>query len=72
VVIEEASAEAARRLAVALRAALADVPLRTAAAKIGVHHSTLHAVLQGRSWPDLETLVRIDRGLGVRYWTGSE
>ncbi len=54
-----------------MREALGDEPLRSAAARIGVHHSTLHAVLQGRSWPDLETLVRIDRGLGVRYWTDS-
>ncbi|WP_158613392.1 helix-turn-helix transcriptional regulator [Frigoribacterium sp. PhB160] len=34
----------------------------------GVTHTTLLSVLAGQVWPDLETIAKLERGLGVALW----
>ncbi|WP_213816115.1 helix-turn-helix transcriptional regulator [Glaciihabitans sp. dw_435] len=65
---DDPSAEVARRLAINLRAAIGDRTLRAAAESCGVNHTTILAVLQGRSWPDLETIAKLERGLATDLW----
>jgi len=67
---EDASTEVARRLAIALRAAMGERSLRAAGADTGVDHSTIQAILQGRAWPDLDTIARLENGLDVDLWPG--
>jgi len=67
---EDASTEVARRLAIALRAAMGERSLRAAGADTGVDHSTIQAILQGRAWPDLDTIARLENGLNVDLWPG--
>ena len=63
-------AEVARLFAVNLRAAIGDTSLRETGAAVGVDHSTILAILQGRSWPDLATIAKLEGGLGVDLWPG--
>jgi transcriptional regulator with XRE-family HTH domain len=67
---DDPSAEVARALAVRLRAAIGERSLRAAGADTGVDHSTIQAILQGRAWPDLDTIARLERGLGADLWPG--
>ena len=60
--------EVARQLAVNLRAAIGSRSLRAAAEAAGVDHSTIMAILQGRTWPDLYTLARLEQGLEADLW----
>jgi hypothetical protein len=62
------SAEAARLFARNLRAAMGERSLRAAGADTGVDHSTIQAILQGRAWPDLDTMSRLENGLGADLW----
>ncbi|WP_108250378.1 helix-turn-helix domain-containing protein [Planctomonas deserti] len=64
------SGEVARRFALNLRSALGAKSLRAAADVTGVDHSTIQAILQGRVWPDLETIAKLERGFGVVLWPG--
>ena len=67
---EDRSTEVARRFAIALRAAMGERSLRAAGADTGVDHSTIQAILQGRAWPDLDTIARLENGMGVDLWPG--
>ncbi|WP_084560476.1 helix-turn-helix domain-containing protein [Corynebacterium appendicis] len=40
------------------------------AEKSGVAASTISDILNGNSWPTLETVARLEVGLGVRLWPG--
>ena len=60
--------ETARRLAINLRASLANMSLRTARAATGVDHTTIADVLNGTVWPDLRTIARLEAGLGTDLW----
>ena len=40
------------------------------AEKAGVAASTISDILNGNSWPTLETVARLEVGLGVRLWPG--
>jgi hypothetical protein len=66
----DVSAETARRFAVNLRAAIGDESVRSVAKKAGVNHSTLLGILEGRTWPDLETISKIERGVNHDLWPG--
>jgi hypothetical protein len=57
--------ESARIFAVNLRAALGVRSVRSVAADAGLSHVTLLNVLAGRVWPDLATIARLERSLGV-------
>ncbi|AWB85267.1 helix-turn-helix domain-containing protein [Mycetocola zhujimingii] len=62
--------EVARQLALNLRAAIDNRSLRAAAEAAGVDHSTILAILQGRTWPDLYTVARLEQGLEADLWPG--
>jgi transcriptional regulator with XRE-family HTH domain len=62
--------EVARLFAENLREAIGDRSIRAAASDAGVDHSTIMAVLQGRTWPDLATIARLELGFGVDLWPG--
>lgn len=36
----------------------------------GVAASTISDILNGNTWPSLETMARLEVGLGVRLWPG--
>jgi len=60
--------EVARQVALNLRAAIGAQSLRHAAEITGIHHATILKIVNGTSWPDLETLAKLEIGLGVRLW----
>lgn len=60
--------EVARLFALNLRQAIGDRSLRAAAAPTAVDHSTIMAILEGRSWPDLSTIAKLELGLDVELW----
>ncbi|PWB97818.1 helix-turn-helix domain-containing protein [Salinibacterium hongtaonis] len=62
--------EVARLFALNLRGAIGSKSLREAAAATGVDHSTILAILQGRAWPDLFTLAKLEHGLQADLWPG--
>jgi transcriptional regulator with XRE-family HTH domain len=64
------SGEVARRFALNVRDALAGRSLRDAEKLTGVDHSTIQAILQGKTWPDLDTIAKLERGFGVLLWPG--
>ena len=68
----DAIGEVARRFAVNLREAIGGQSVRSAAAASDVDHTALLAILAGRSWPDLATIAKLERGLGARLWPVSE
>ena len=65
---EDAVAEVARRFAMNLRAELQGLSLREAASRCGVDHTTIFSILDGRSWPELETIAKLELGMGVSLW----
>jgi hypothetical protein len=67
---DDPSTEVARLLAGRLRAAMGERSLRAAGAETGVDHSTIQAILQGRAWPDLDTISRLENGLRADLWPG--
>ena len=66
----DSSTEVARQLARNLRAAMGERSLRAAGVDTGVDHSTIQAILQGRAWPDLDTISRLETGLESDLWPG--
>jgi len=62
--------EVARQFALNLRRAIGDRSLRAAAQATGVDHSTIQAILQGRTWPDLFTMAKLENGLEIDLWPG--
>lgn len=63
-----AAGEVARHFALNLQAAIGTRSLRTAAKECGLVHATLTSILDGRNWPDLETIAKLEAGLGARLW----
>ncbi|WP_336084638.1 helix-turn-helix domain-containing protein [Nocardia sp. SSK8] len=63
-----AIAEAVRLLATNLRTVLGAISVRDAAVRTGVHHSVIARILAGTSWPDAETIARLETELGVPLW----
>ena len=64
------SAEVARRFAQNLKIAIGDSSLRASAQLTDVDHSTIQSILQGRAWPDLETIAKLERGFATVLWPG--
>ena len=62
--------EVARRFAVNLREAIGAASVRQAGERCGVDHTTILAIIGGRSWPDLATIARLESGLAVSLWPG--
>lgn len=60
--------EVARKFALNLQAAIGERSVRSAAAQCDLVHVTLLSILDGKSWPDLETIAKLEGGLGVRLW----
>jgi hypothetical protein len=42
--------------------------LRAAGEHAGVDHSTIQAILQGRTWADLDTISRLEYGFDAALW----
>lgn len=63
--------EVARLFALNLRSAIGDRSLRTAAVACDLSHVTVASILAGRNWPDLETIAKLEEGLGTRLWPGA-
>lgn len=64
------TAEVARRLAENLRIAIGERSVRSIARDTDVDHATISAILRGRTWPDLYTIAKLERGLGADLWPG--
>ncbi|MDY7542138.1 MULTISPECIES: helix-turn-helix transcriptional regulator [unclassified Cryobacterium] len=62
--------EVARQFALNVKAAIGDRSIRGAARDVGVDPSTMMSVLNGRSWPDLATIAKLEIGFGVDLWPG--
>jgi lambda repressor-like predicted transcriptional regulator len=62
--------EVARLFVVNLRRAIGERSIRAAAEECGLHHATLLGILEGRTWPDLETIAKLERGLTADLWPG--
>lgn len=62
--------EVARQFTLNLRKAIGGRSIRAAAEAAGVNHSTLLGILEGRTWPDLETIAKIELGLQADLWPG--
>lgn len=62
------AAEVARQFALNLQTAIGDRSLRATASECGLVHATLISILNGRTWPDLETMAKLEIGLGARLW----
>jgi transcriptional regulator with XRE-family HTH domain len=60
--------ETARILAINILQAMDGRSLRATKALTGVDHTTISAILQGRVWPDLQTISRLEAGLGADLW----
>ena len=56
--------EVARQFALNLQAAIGCMSLRAAAKACGLVHATVISILDGTTWPDLETIAKLEDGLG--------
>lgn len=57
-------AERARELVLNLRKAMSQRSIRQIASTTGVDRATIGAILQGKSWPDIVTLAKLEEELG--------
>lgn len=67
-----AAGEVARQFALNLQSAIGSLSLRAAAKDCGLVHVTLASVLEGKTWPDLETIAKLEIGLNARLWPAAE
>jgi transcriptional regulator with XRE-family HTH domain len=61
-------AEVARQLVLNLREAVGERSIRAVGVQTGLDHSTILRILGGEVWPDLETIAKIELGLGVSIY----
>ena len=66
----DAIGEVARVFAVNLRRAIGEKSIRAVASACGMNHATLIGILEGRAWPDMETIAKLERGLDAALWPG--
>jgi len=64
----DAIGEVARVFAANLRQAIGEKSIRGAAEACGMNHATLIGILEGRAWPDMETIAKLERGLDAVLW----
>lgn len=57
--------EVARQYVLSLRSAIGERSVRSVARDAGLDEGTLRRVLAGQSWPDLNTVSRLNECLGV-------
>jgi hypothetical protein len=62
--------EVARQFVVNLKVAINGRSLRSVAKAVGVTHVTISRILDGRVWPDLATIARLEHGIGTPLWPG--
>lgn len=62
--------EIARLLALNIRSAMGSRSVLEVSKMTGVDDMTIHTVLNGRGWPDIATLAKLERGLGADLWPG--
>lgn len=62
--------EVARLFVMNLRREIGKRSIRAAAEACGLNHATLLGILEGRTWPDLETIAKLERGLTADLWPG--
>lgn len=67
---EDPIGEVARQFALNVEAAIGGRSVRAAARDVGVDHATIRALVAGKSWPDLATIAKLERGFGVDLWPG--
>jgi hypothetical protein len=60
--------EVARLFAGNLRRAIGSQSIRSVAEACGMNHATLIGILDGRAWPDMETIAKLERGLDAALW----
>jgi hypothetical protein len=63
-------AEVARVFAWNIREVIAGRSARAVAAEAEINHVTLLAILDGRVWPDLATVAKLEHHLAVDAWPG--
>lgn len=66
--LDDAPSEVARQLALNLRTAMGRRSTRGVRSATGVDHTTVADILKGTTWPDLNTIARLEHGLGVDLW----
>ncbi len=59
----------ARQLVLAVRTAMKGPSLRIVGKASGVDHTSVAAIINGTTWPDLHTIARLEAGLGVDLWS---
>jgi lambda repressor-like predicted transcriptional regulator len=64
--------EVGRQITVRLREAIGTQSLRAVASQTRLNHATLVKILDGSTWPDAETLAKLEHGLGVDIWPGRQ
>lgn len=64
-------AETVRLLAVRTLQVMAGRSQQDVADACGIDRSAVSDLLAGRSWPDVQTLARLELGLGEQLWPGS-
>jgi hypothetical protein len=67
---DDPTGEVARRFTENLSAAIGDQSVRAAAQQADVAHATILAILEGRVWPDMYTIAKLERGLDADLWPG--
>ncbi|MET4583763.1 hypothetical protein ABIE21_003294 [Conyzicola nivalis] len=67
---DDTSGEVARQFVLNLQAAMDGMSLRGAEELTGVDHSSIQGILQGRTWPDLETIAKLENGFRTVLWPG--
>ncbi|MGV3712836.1 hypothetical protein [Pseudolysinimonas sp.] len=68
---EDEVAEVARRIALVVREETERLGVRGLAKRLGVSHAMLVSVSEGRTWPNIGLVVRLERELGRRVWPDS-
>ncbi|MFK0402757.1 hypothetical protein ACIQTT_10535 [Microbacterium sp. NPDC090225] len=65
---DDRAGEVARRIVLVLREGVDEHGLRGFAKLVGVNHSTLLGVLEGRTWPSVQLVSGAELALGRRVW----
>jgi hypothetical protein len=55
-----------------LKEAIGDRSVRSVASEAGIAHTTLTRLLAGQTWPDLVTIVQLEKALDTALWPGAE
>jgi transcriptional regulator with XRE-family HTH domain len=63
--------EIARRFALRLRSEIGERSIRSVAVAAGLSHVTLLNVLNGRAWPDLATIGRLELALNADLYSSA-